>query len=347
MPWSRGLGNRSVVPIVLVMAGLVFCARAAPPDVHNPRVYRKQYAMGTVYEILAYSPSLDRASRAIDAAFQEIHRLDRMMNNYDPQSDLSRMNRTAHFRAVRVPSDLYRVIKLSLVYARLSDGKYDVTVGPLVDEWKSAIRRGQPPSLPVIDRLKACVGYRKVQLIPPDKIELHSDCMRIDLGSIGKGYAVVRAVTILRSYGVRNALINAGGSSIYGMGAPPGRTGWTVQLLDPSARAAPQVTLSNDGISTSGQGKTSLVDAGEFGHIIDPDTGQPIRSDFTVSVVSSTETASDGLSTTLFLMGPNAGAQLVRKLPDTAAVWISSAGQVVTASSGPKILFQSAQKASR
>lgn len=345
MPWSRGLGNRSVVVIMLVLAGLVFCARAAPPDVRNQRVYRKQYAMGTVYEILVYAQSLDRASRAIDAAFHEIHRLDRMMSNYDTRSDLSRMNRTAHFSVVRVPSDLYRVIKLSLVYSRLSDGKYDVTVAPLVDEWKSAIRSGHPPSALAIDRLRSCVGYRKVQLIPPDRIELHSDCMRIDLGSIGKGYAVVRAVAILHSYGIRNALINAGGSTIYGMGTPPGQTGWTVQLLDPSARLAPQVTLSNDGISTSGQVKTSLIDAGEFGHIIDPHTGQPIRSDFTVSVVSSTETASDGLSTTLFLMGPNAGAELVRKLPDTAAVWISSAGQIVRASSGPKILLQGTQKA--
>ncbi len=300
-------------------------------------IYKNQYAMGAVYEIAAYSPYPNRATQAIDAAFRVIVTLDRVMSNYDPQSDLSRLDRSAHFKAVTVPPDLFRVIQASLVYSRLSGGKYDVTVAPLVDAWKSAIRGGRLPSAGEIERLRSCVGYRKLQLMTPNRIEFHSPCTRIDLGSIGKGYAVDRAAQVLRAYGIRRALINAGGSTIYAIGAPPGRAGWTVRLRDPSHHIDPEVTLRDDSVSTSEQERASLIDGGEFGHIIDPITGQPVHSDFAVSVVAETATATDGLSTTLFLMGPQAGARLVRTLPETAAVWVSREGRAEMASTGPKI----------
>jgi FAD:protein FMN transferase len=303
-------------------------------------LYRKRYAMGTVYEIVAYSPSLHVASQAIDAAFDEIVKLDHVMSNYDEQSDLSRLDRSAHFRVVQVPPDLFRVIRDSLVYSRLSNGKYDVTVAPLVDVWKAAIATGQAPSLAQITRLRKCVGYQKVQLIPPASIEFHNSCMRIDLGSIGKGYAVDRAVEILRAYGIRNALIDAGGSTFYGMGAPPGKNGWSVRLRDRSGRVAPEVILHNDSVSTSEQEKTSLIQRQTFGHIIDPTTARPLRSDFAVSVVAASATATDGLSTTLFLLGPAEGSRVVRKLTGTAAIWISPTGENRVASSGPRIFIK-------
>ncbi|MDE3178231.1 MAG: FAD:protein FMN transferase [Acidobacteriota bacterium] len=305
-----------------------------------PFVYRKSYSMGTVYEIVAYAPSRDRAWRAAGAALQEVASLDRMMSNYDPQSDLSRLNRNAHFRAVPVPADLFRLIGDSLIYSKASSGKYDVTVGPLVDAWKRAIRNGTPPTPEEIGGLRLCTGYRKVQLIAPNRIEFHSPCLSIDLGSIAKGYAVDRAAKILRSFGVRAALINAGGSTFYGIGSPPGRPGWMVQLRDPSGTIKPEVLLHNNSISTSEQRETSIIDSGEFGHIINPANGEPLRTDFAVSAVAPTATASDGLSTTLFLMGPHDGSRLVRTLRGTAAIWVSKAGQVVTASTGPEFVLR-------
>ncbi|MGH9431222.1 MAG: FAD:protein FMN transferase [Terriglobia bacterium] len=347
MRWGREFGRPGGLLVIAALFLLAFQVAAAATPPTAPFVYEKQYAMGTVYEIVAYSPCLDRASRAIDAAFREIVTLDHVMSNYDPQSDLSRLDRTARFQVVRVPPDLFRVIKASLVYARLSGGKYDVTIAPLVDAWKSAMQDGKPPSAAAIDRLRACVGYQKVELIPPDSIELHSPCMSIDLGSIGKGYAVDRAVEILRSYGIRNALINAGGSTLYGMGAPPGKVGWSIRLLDPSGHVEPEVTLHDDSVSTSGQEKTSMIQGGKFGHIIDPATAKPLRSDFAVSVVTKTATATDGLSTMLFLLGPKAGSPIVRAIPDTAALWVSPSGETRMISTGPEIATHRLQRASR
>ena len=138
-----------------------------------------------------------RLSDAIDLAFQEVVRLDDVMSDYKPDSALSRLNHSSHSRPERVPPDLYRVIGEALQYSRLSGGKFDVTVGPLVNLWKAAIRGGQPPSSADEEKVRACVGYQKVELLPPDRVQFHSPCTQIDLGAIGKGYALDRAAAVL------------------------------------------------------------------------------------------------------------------------------------------------------
>lgn len=348
MRWPNRLVQFGLVMLILICSVFALDTPHAAARTNGSQFrFGKAYAMGTVYEIAAYSPSRDVASRAMNAAFREIAKLDDVMSNYNAGSDLRRMERSAHFHAVRVSPDLFRIIQESFIYSRLSSGKFDVTVAPLVDAWKAAMVSGRAPSPAQITRLRQCVGYQKVQLIPPARIELHSGCTEIDLGSIGKGYAVDRAVEILRAYGIRNALIDAGGSTLYGMGAPPGASGWNVRLRDPSGRAAPSVILHNDSVSTAEQEKNSLIEPEGFGSIIDPTTAQPLRSDFAVSVVTPGATASDGLSTTLLLLGPKEGSQVVRKLPGIAAIWISPNGDAHVASAGPRIFVNSSSTENR
>ncbi|HEY7616592.1 MAG TPA: FAD:protein FMN transferase [Terriglobales bacterium] len=309
-------------------------------DLEYPFVHKKKYAMGTVFEIVAYDKSPARASDAIDRALLEIVRLDQVMSNYKSDSDLSRLNRSAHFQAQVVAHDLYRVIEESLLYSRLSDGKFDITVGPLVDLWKAAMRGERSPSPAQERKLRRCVGYRKIELLPPDRIEFRSPCLQVDLGAIGKGYAVDRAVDILRSRGITRALINAGGSTIYGMGTPPDRIGWLVHLRDPSGKADPQVMLRDNSVSTSEQTQPGLVGNARAGHIINPKLGEPLKTTFAVSVTAETATASDALSTTLLLIGPEKGKALISGIKNTAAIWISRDKRAETASSGPQIQLQ-------
>jgi FAD:protein FMN transferase len=305
-----------------------------------PYVYKKKYAMGTVFEIVAYDTSSARAAGAIDKAFEEIVRLDGVMSNYKPSSDLSRLNQSAHFHPETVPPDLYRVIREALRYSELSGGEFDISVGPLVDRWKAVGRGERPPSPAEASRLRRCVGFRKIELIQPDRVEFRSPCMTIDLGAIGKGFAVDRASAVLRSYGVDRALINAGGSTIYGMGSPPGHRAWLVCLRDPSTELDPHVMLRNNSVSTSEQTRPSLLEGSPFGHIVDPASGAPLKTTLAVSVVAETATASDALSTALLLMGPEKGTALVKRLPNVAAIWISPAGRSDTASTGPPILVR-------
>jgi len=329
MRWNRALAGLAVAWIPLMLA--------TTPETKTPLVHKTKYIMGTVYEIAAYDDSPERASQAIDKAFAEIVRLDGVMSNFKPESDLSRLNRNGHFHAEKVPTDLYRVIEESVKYSKVSGGKFDITVAPLVDLWKAALRGERAPMEAEQEKLRACVGYEKIELIPPDRVEFHSPCMRIDLGSIGKGYAVDRAVEILRANGIKNALVDAGQSSIYGMGVPPGQSGWEVHLRDPSNRVDPQVMLSENSVSTSEQTPASLLGNETAGHIIDPENGKPLETKYALSIVAKTGTASDALSTTLLLVGPEKGKPIVKEIANAAAIWVSADGETETVTTGPEI----------
>jgi thiamine biosynthesis lipoprotein len=302
-------------------------------------VYKKKYIMGTVFEIAAYSESLEQASSATDKAFQEILRIDDLMSNYNPESALSHLNQSAHFHTERIPPDLYRVIEQAVQFSKLSHGKFDITVAPLVNLWKAALSGDSMPSPAQQQQAQACVGYEKIVLTLPDQITFHSPCLQLDLGAIGKGYAVDRAAEILHSSGIWNALIDAGGSTILAMGSPPGQTAWLVHLRDPSHKVEPYVMLNNESVSTSEQSTPSLLGRDSAGHIIEPATGRPLDTQFAVSVIARTGTISDGLSTTLLLLGPKQGRSLVNRVSDVSAIWISPKGQIETAIYGPQILF--------
>ena len=328
--------SKSIAGGFLLALAIATSAQTPPPAVSL--FHQKKYIMGTVFEIAVYDDSAPRANEAIEMALREIVRLDWVMSNYKAGSELSALNRNAHSHAQSVSPDLYHVIEESLRYSRLTGGKFDVTVGPLVDRWK-AVTNGEPaPSPAEHEKLRACVGYEKVELIPPNQIEFHSLCLRIDLGAIGKGYAVDRAVEILRSRGIKNALIDAGGSTLYGMGAPPEKAGWLVHLRDPSKKIDPQVILHENSVSTSEQTPASVLGNEFTGHIIDPSQGMPLRTAYALSAVAKTGTASDGLSTSLLLVGPAQGKSLIEGLRDTAAIWISPEGKTEVATSGPRIL---------
>ena len=335
MRWSSSLGGG------LILGFLSLAFAYDDPQPAAAFIHKKKYIMGTVYEIVAYDASPERASAAIDRALEEIARLDRVMSNYNPESDLSRLNRNGHFHPETVSRDLYEAIRDSLEYSRLSDGQFDITVAPLVDLWKAALGGDKAPTAEEQEKLRECVGYQKIQLQPPDRVRFHSACMRIDLGSIGKGYAVDRAVDILRSAGIQNALVNAGESTIYAVGAPPGKAAWLVHLRDPSKKVDPQVWLCDNSVSTSEQTPPSLLGNETAGHIIDPETGRPLETPYALSIVARTGTASDALSTTLLLVGPEKGKSIVMNLADAAAIWVSPEGKTEMVSHGARIFLGS------
>src|SRR5215467_6552793 len=290
-------------------------------------VHEKRYVMGTVFEIVIYDDDLPKADAAARAALDEVVRLDGIMSNYKSESELSRLNRNAHFQPVRVSRELYDVIEQSLYYSRISDGQFDISVGPVVDLWKKALAGGSLPTTAEQGAALRCVGYQKIELLPPDRIEFHSDCMRLDLGAIGKGYAVDLMVELLKERGIYRAYVDAGGSTIYALGTPPGANAWSVELRDPSGKLAPRIMLMNNSVSTSEQSAPSVLQGESPGHIVLPNTGKPLQTRYAVSVAAPSATASDALSTTLLLLGPTKGAALAKSLRDVSAVWIDADGQ--------------------
>jgi thiamine biosynthesis lipoprotein len=196
-----------------------------------------------------------------------------------------------------------------------------VTIAPLLRFWKGAADDRHAPAPEAIGRARHCVGYEKIDLSGADGVRFRSDCLEIDLGGIGKGYAVDRALGILTSAGVRHAMVNAGGSSIAAVGAPPGRNGWPVQLGEADDGG---LVLLLDGQSVS----TSQRDPSKrFGEIIDPLTGAPAAEEHRVSVIAPTATASDALSTTALMLPVAEAMVLLKTFPGVSAVWISPDGR--------------------
>jgi thiamine biosynthesis lipoprotein len=309
----------------------VLFASAVLPAASLSMVRQERYCMGTIFSIIAFHSSTREAERAIEQAMAEIVRLDLVMSHFKETSELSRLNREGSRRFVAVEPALYEVIEQSLVFSRRSAGKFDVTVAPLLRVWQEAREAGRRPSAVDIAEASRCVGYENIELSSPDRIRFRSDCLRIDLGGIGKGYAVDRALAVLQSAGVRHAVVNAGGSTIRSIGAPPGERGWPVQL-GASVSGSTTLLLRDGSISTSQQNLTALTfERGAFGEIIDPQRRAPSSKRTAVSVVTAGATAADALSTTLLLMSPEEGRALLEQFPNVSALWISPAGELRSA----------------
>jgi thiamine biosynthesis lipoprotein len=297
-------------------------------------VHQQRYAMGTMFDIIVYHASRPDAERAIDKALTEIVRLDQVLSHYKADSDLAKLHRHGRSAPVAVEPSLYDVIQQSIRFSQHSRGAFDVTIAPLLKVWKSAYAEGRRPSVTEITAARRCVGYQQIEAIAPDRIHLRSDCVELDLGGIGKGYAVDRAIAILESEGIRRGLVNAGGSSITAIDAPPGAKGWPV-----TAGTGRVVLLRDSSMSTSQQN----------GEILDPRTGSPAAVTIhggrgsvpgAVSVITRSGTAADALSTALAIVSIAEGRKLLEPFPDASALWIGPDGAVHAAYGESRLVFQ-------
>jgi thiamine biosynthesis lipoprotein len=285
--------------------------------------------MGTMFDIAVYHPARAQAERAIEAALAEIVRLDHVLSHYNADSDLSRLVRSSRGRPSTVDPALYDVLGRSLEISRRSGGSFDVTIGPLVRIWQAAQDDGRVPSAETIAKARRCVGYEKVQLAGPDRVRLDSDCLSIDFGGIGKGYAVERAMRLLEGAGIAHAVINAGQSSIAAIGHPPDRAGWLV-TAGPAGFGLGEIELRDSSLSTSRQARLPPGRGDQaYGVIIDPARGRPVESSIIVVVRAANATEADALSTTLVLLSIDEGKRLLEGFPSTSALWISVDGTVV------------------
>ena len=151
--------------------------------------------------------------------------------------------------------------------------------------------------------------------------------MELDMGGIGKGYAVDRVIDVLRDDGVSAALVDAGSSTLYALGAPPGKDGWKIIVPQPGdrSRAVAEVVLRDNSLSTSGSyEKFFRLNGKTYCHIMDPRTGEPVPGMLQTTVIAPTGTETDALSTTMFVMGSSAGRRLLESMPNTSAIWITN-----------------------
>jgi FAD:protein FMN transferase len=291
-------------------------------------------SMGCAYAIDAYGPDAATLPHTVNEAFDEVDRIDRLMSHYRPDSPLSRINREAARHPVPVEAELFDFLAEAMRYHRESDGAFDVTVGPLMKAWGFFRGEGRLPSDGELADARRRVGAAHVRLNPVDRtIAFDREGVELDLGGIAKGYAVDRVARFLRQRGVSAALISAGGSTTYGLGAPPGRKAWDVAIDDPTDRGtvAFTVQLGDRALSVAGSSEKSFEANGvTYSHIMDPRTGRPARGVLGVAVVTPTGTAGDALDDAFFVLGPRRGRGYVARLPDTEVYFFSSDGERTT-----------------
>jgi len=273
--------------------------------------------MGTVLEIALVVRAAEEAqARALlERAFAEVERLESVLSTWRPESDASRLNRAAGQGPVRVDPDLVAVLARARDGSALTAGAFDLTVGPLVALWREAARRDRLPSPAELAAAREKVGAHRIRLPGGSRAELPAPGMAVDLGGIGKGYALDRVAALLGEAGVDAALLSFGQSSVRGIGRPPGAPGWRLALRAQAGGRPLTVTLRDRSLSVSSSLGQAFEIAGErFGHVVDPRSGQALRRAARALVVAPDATRAEVLSTALVVLPPERGVALVERL---------------------------------
>ncbi len=314
-------------------AGLLLLVPFSQAQAHHDRPLRvyafKHAAMATDFALYLYSDDVEDAASVSDEVFDEIDRVEQLLSNYRESSELSRINREAAAGPVTTDPEMLNFLAAAEHWSRVSDGAFDMTVGRLMKTWGFYRHLGAVPSPKALEAVRGVTGWQKVELDPASRaVRFTVDGVELDPGGIGKGFAVDAAVRVLRDHGVHAALLSAGGSTLYGLGAPPGRTGWRVVVPGPLPlrRELSAVTLRDESLSSADCTQKNFKANGHlYCHIMDPRTLRPVEGRVQVSIVHPSATASDALSNVIFVQTPSQSLQtLAAAAPEARALIVSS-----------------------
>jgi len=285
--------------------------------------------MGTRIFVEVWSADAASGDAAIDAVMADMRRIDELMSRYKPESQLSRINARAAEEPVQVDPELFDLIQRSLYFSRITQGAFDITyasVGHLYD-----FRAHVHPTEAQIEAALPAVNYRNLLLDPVQHtVRFEHKGMRIDLGGIGKGYAVDHGVGILKARGIEHAVVTAGGDTrIIGdhMGRP-----WVVAIRHPDDpnKIVTRIPLVDMAMSTSGDYERYFDENGvRYHHIIDPHTGHSASKVRSATILGPTATETDGMSKTAFVLGPEKALEIINRMPQYDAVFVRPDGKVL------------------
>lgn len=284
--------------------------------------------MGTVARIVVTAKDETRANQAINAATDEIFQIERVMSDYDPNSQLSQVNREAFEHPVEVDADLFEVLTAAKLYSCMSDGAFDVTIGPVVQLWRKAKENNTAPSADALQKAKDAVGYENLILNAENRtVQFAKEGMFLDLGGIAKGYAIDKAIKILQFAGVKGAMVDIGGD-LRCFGTPTdGKPHWLIGLQDPNNEGKILLKLNMDdmAVATSGDYRRFvMIDDEKHSHIINPKTADSAQDLSSVTILSPTAMAADALATAVTVLGNDKGIELIESIQNTEAIIISN-----------------------
>ena len=323
---------------------------------NSPVVALARHAMATRFEMVLHGPRPVALRAAAEEAFTEIERLGTELSFYHPGSQISRLNTRAFHEPVTVEPAVFHLLARAAQLHRATAGAFDITIAPLLRAWGLTGAGGHVPTATVLTAARQCVGMKHVHLDPENfTVRFLRPGVQLDLGAIGKGFALERAAEILRELGVTSALLHGGTSTVCALGHPPDADAWNIAIEHPkNATSEPQtarsadfpigsslasahaelefgapsrapvlaiVPLRDNSLSVSAVwGKSFVANGRTYGHILDPRTGQPTRRAQLAAVVTPSATESDALSTALLTLGPPGLKNLTQFRPTLRAL---------------------------
>jgi thiamine biosynthesis lipoprotein len=293
---------------------------------------RTEAIMGTRIFVEVWADDPAQGNAAIEAVMEEMRRIDALMSHYKPDSELSLINQRAAQEPVQVDPELFDLIRLSTHFSQLTDGAFDITYASVGYLYNYPLHVH-----PTEEQIKAALPAVNWRYLVFDAehhtIRFARPGMRIDLGGIAKGYAVDRGIALLKAHGITHAIVTAGGDSRL-LGDHRGRP-WLVSIAHPDEPHNPdkvvtRIPLVDCAVSTSGDYERYFDEDGvRYHHIIDPHTGHSATRVRSATIIGPTATQTDGLSKTAFVLGPEKALEIIERLADFDAVFVTPEGKLI------------------
>ena len=323
--------SRNIVILVclsFVAVSFFSCAKKERADADSGY----QMIMGTFAHIVAVAEDSGTAKKCVQAALEEIRKVDELMSDYKSDSEISRANRDAGEKAVRLSESTYEVLQRSVEFSEMTGGAFDITVGPLVALFRKAKESKVAPGEEQIAQARSKVGFEKLKLDSENKtVQFSENGMLLDLGGIAKGYAIDKAIEAAQRCGAIGAMVDIGGDvRCFGLPAE-GKDHWLIGLQDPNSAIEGikegelllVLKISNAAVATSGDYQQFVIIEGKrYSHIMDRRTGTSAEGLSSVTIIADNATDADALATSVSVMGAEKGLALIEKLPNTEAILI-------------------------
>lgn len=293
-------------------------------------------AMATRFELVLYGANPVALRAAGEEALAEVTRLEAQLSIYRETSEIAAINAAAARHPVRVSPEVFALLQRACALSEETDGAFDITIAPLLRCWGFIGGSGHDAPEEAIQEARLKVGAGRLRLNTESRsVSFERPGMMLDLGAIGKGYAIERAAEILRDAGVHSALLHGGTSTIYGLGRPPEASAWRVALQTPPQVKAlaggmklPSIELRDEALSVSGaHGKCFELDGKLLGHILDPRTGAPAHACVLAALVLPSVTDTDALSTGLLVGGQAVQQRLLTRRPHLRSLLVAPRGE--------------------
>jgi thiamine biosynthesis lipoprotein len=343
-PFTKG-GRGGITKVLLFTFYFLLLTFLCACTSHKERIYRKsKILMDTFVTITVVSNSENSAGKAIDNAFSEIERLEKLSNFFSSESEVSRINKNAGISGVRVLPDILDMLNKAIMVSEKTEGSFDVTIGPVISLYD--FHKKIKPEESVIKKNLSLVNYRYL-IINRDKSTafLKKKGMLIDLGGISKGYAADKAVETLKRNGINSGLVSIAGD-IKAFGLKPDGKPWKIGIRNPRIPPNPPLVKGGKGgfsddimatleledmaISTSGDyERFFIIDGRRYHHLLSPRTGYPAQKCQSVSVITKEGAFTDAFATGVFILGPEKGIKVLEKLGFDGII-VDSQGKVHT-----------------